>query len=78
MDLAPGELTTFDALVIESRRASPAWHVVFIAGLSGHGGNPPASDRVDSALEQMVERVRSGRLDPYLALDSSGEAVVIS
>ena len=75
VDKHPGELTTFEALVAESRQASPPWHVVVIAALSGQDGQPDSDERVDAALGAMVEGVRTGRLDAYLALDADGEPV---
>jgi hypothetical protein len=72
------ELSTFEALVAEARQATPAWKVVFIAGLSGEAGQPPSNERVDSALGRMVEGVRTGRLHDYLALDPQGEPVIFS
>jgi hypothetical protein len=69
------ELTTFDALVAESRDIGPPWTLVFAAGLSGHGGQPPAPKAVEAALQTMVERVRSGEVATFLALTPTGEAV---
>lgn len=69
------ELSTFAALVAESRRVSLPWRVVFAAGLSGANGLPPSPERIDSALEAMVEGVRSGAFGGYLALDAEGRAV---
>lgn len=59
------ELTTFAALVAESRRAS----------LPGANGRPPSPERIDSALQAMVENVRSGAFGGYLALDTEGRPV---
>lgn len=70
------ELTSFEALVAEARQATPAWQVLFVAALSGEAGQPPSSERVDSALGRMVEGVRTGRLNEYLALDPQGDSVV--
>src|SRR5512133_63398 len=50
VDKSPAELTTFEALVDESRNACPPWQVLFIAALSGQEGRPPSSALVDSAL----------------------------
>lgn len=69
------ELTSFEALVDEARTACPPWDLVFVAGLSGQGGQPPTDAQVDAAIAAMVEGVRTGRLETYLALDSAGEAV---
>lgn len=73
VDKGLDELTSFAALVDESHQASPAWQVVFIAGLPGLDGRPPSADRVDSALQAMVEGVRTGSFGGFLALDPAGE-----
>jgi hypothetical protein len=78
VDKAVDDLASFDALVAESRHASPPWQVVFIAGLSGQGGRPPSSMQVDSALQAMVENVRAGRFGGLLALGPDGEPLSFS
>ena len=78
VDKAPDELGSFEALVAESRHASPPWRIVFIAGLPAQGGRPPSPALVDSALQAMVEKVRSGRFDGYLALGTDGEPLSFS
>ncbi|MDF2465884.1 MAG: hypothetical protein K0Q43_4119 [Ramlibacter sp.] len=78
VDKAPADLTTFDALVEESRQACPPWQVVFIAALAGQDGKPPSSALVDSALQAMVDAVKAGRLGNYMALSPSGEPLVLS
>lgn len=69
------ELSTFAALVEESRAACPPWQAVFIAALSGQGGEWPSPERVDAALGEMVAALRTGRLASYLALDAGGDAI---
>ena len=71
------ELISFDALVTESesREVDASWHVVFAAGLSGSNGQPPSAEQVNRALQTMIERVRSGKLGNFLALDKSGGAL---
>lgn len=71
----PDELSTFDALVEESRSAGPPWRVVFIAGLAGAKGTAPTPDVVEATLQTMVERVRNGVVDGFLALSVKGEAL---
>ena len=75
VDKGLDELTDFDALATESRAAGFAWQMVFAAGLSGRHGQSPGSDQVEQALQAMVERVRDGRLDSFLTLGPSGEAL---
>jgi len=78
VDKAPADLSTFEALVDESRQACPPWQVLFIAALAGHEGKPPSSALVDSALQAMVDAVKAGRLGNYMALSPSGEPLVLS
>jgi hypothetical protein len=78
VDKDPTDLTSWEALVAESRRASPPWQVVFIAGLAGQAGRAPSAEAIDSALETMVENVRQGRFGGYLALDPGGAPLAFS
>ncbi len=78
VDKSVQELSTFPDLVAESRYASPPWQVVFIAALSGRGGQQPSTALVDGALQLMVRNVRDGRFGGYLALDPKGEPVTFS
>ena len=78
VDKAPDDLATFEGLVSESRKASPPWQVVFIAGLAGNGSQPPSASVVDGALHAMVDNIRAGRFGGYLALGSDGEPIAFS
>ena len=73
VDKRPDELSTFEALVEESRLASPSWQVVFVAGLSGRDGQAPSSQEVDASLNSMVEGVRRGEFRGWMTLDSQGQ-----
>ena len=73
VDKGPRDLADFESLVAQSREAGPSWQVVFATGLAGRDSRPPSPDRVEQALQAMVERVRDGRIDGLLALDPSGE-----
>ena len=87
VDKGLDELSSFEALVTESRtwresgesgdsgESGSAWHVVFAAGLAGRNGQPPAAEQVERALQLMVERVRGGRTQSFLALDPAGESL---
>jgi len=78
VDKAPSELSTFEALVDESRQACPPWQVLFVAALAGQDGKPPSTALVDSALQAMVDGVKAGRLGNYMALSPSGDPIVLS
>ncbi|MFC5497046.1 ribonucleotide reductase subunit alpha [Caenimonas terrae] len=73
VDRRPDELSTFEALVAESRTASPPWQVVFVAGLSGRDGRPPSDQEVDASLTAMVNGVRRGEFCGCLTLDAQGQ-----
>ncbi len=75
VDKGPADLTTFAALREESRQACPPWGLVFIAALSGSGGQAPADAAVEAALRRMVDNIQAGRLAGYLVLDAQGAPV---
>lgn len=72
------DLGTFEELVTESRYTTPAWQVVFIAGLPGRGGKPPSAQQIDGALQTMVDNVKAGNFRGFLALDPAGEMLSFS
>ena len=78
VEKALDELSTFDALVEESRAVGPPWEVVFAAGLGGQGDQPPAPQAVNAALQSMVEQVKHGAVDGFLALSRGGEALAFA
>lgn len=72
------ELSTFDALVSESREVGPPWQVVFAAGLSGADGQRPSGRVVEKALDTMVDCVRHGAVHNLLALSATGDILTFS
>lgn len=78
VDKEPGELSTFEALVQESKQASPPWQVVFIAGVAGRYGQPPSAREVDASLQAMVDGVRRGEFRGWLTLNPRGEPLQFS
>jgi hypothetical protein len=75
VDKAPAELTSFESLVAESREAGPPWQVVFVAALAGQGGKPASQQRVELALNKMVDAVRGGQVQGFVACDPQGRAL---
>ena len=75
VDKGLDELATFDELVAEAREAGPQWQVLFAAELSGRNGRSPGAEQVEHALQTMVEQVRGGMIESYLALAPSGDAL---
>ena len=72
VDKAPAELGSFESLVAESREAGPPWQVVFVAALGGQGGQPPSAQRVELALNKMVDAVHGGHVHGFAAYDRRG------
>ena len=78
VDKAPEELDTFAALVEESQRFGPDWAIVFVAGISGHGGRAPTSNDAERPMQGMIEAIKAGAIDAYLPFDRRGEPVLLS
>jgi hypothetical protein len=75
VDKSPDELPSFEALLEESRRAGPAWDIVFVAALSGSAGGSPTSEEAGAPLQRMVESIRSGRIGNFIPFDVEGRPV---
>jgi hypothetical protein len=79
VDKPVDELTTFEALVEESKQMSDDWQIVIIAAMSGRAGIMPNSDEAKQPLEMMVQAVeQGGDLSRFMAFDKSGEPVQFS
>jgi hypothetical protein len=75
VDKAPDELSDMAALVEESRDTGIEWDIVFVGALSGSGQRPPSSDEAEQQLQRMVESLKMGNIESFLALDRQGDAV---
>ncbi len=75
VDKGADELVDFDALVAESAALAQPWVLVFAAALGGRAGAAPAPATVAAALQTMVESVRAGEIQRYLAFDRHGRTV---
>lgn len=76
VDKSPEELSTFDALVEESRPFGQAWVVVFVAGLSGRDGRAPSSAEADQSLQSMIEAIKSGAFGSFMPFDRQGQPLL--
>ena len=75
VDKDPLALPSFAALVVEAATLGPAWALVFAAAMSGQDGEPPTAAQVEAALQRMVEAVRGGNIDRFIAFHRAGDAV---
>lgn len=76
VDKKPGDISTFSALVEESRQFGRDWAVVFVAALSGRGGRAPADVEVDQSLQRMIEAVKSGSFGSFMPFDRQGQPLL--
>lgn len=75
IDKTTDELTSFAALLDETRTLEPEWAIFFAAALSGKDGRAPTGADADKPLERMVAAIHAGRLDGLIAFDRTGDAV---
>lgn len=73
VDKAPHELSSFQSLVEESRRAGPPWQVMFVAAVGGVDGQPPNDKQIEAALARMVDGVHQGAIQNFMAFNPQGE-----
>ncbi len=79
VDKALSELTTFDALVEESKEMGKDWQIVLIAALAGKNGVAPSSKEAEEALDTMLKVVQGGGdLTKFMALDHDGDPINFS
>lgn len=71
VDKRPDELTDMAALVEEGRHTGVEWDVAFIAALS----DPDGDADVDPHLERMVELLKAGSVERFLAFDTQGDVL---
>lgn len=74
-DKSAEELEDFAALELESRQFGQHWAIVFVATLAGRAGKPPADAEIETALQRMVEAVKSGAIDRFIPFDRTGTPV---
>jgi hypothetical protein len=77
VDKSPEELTSFSALLEESKRTGQDWDVVFISSLSGRAGIAPNSDQAEQPLQMMVQAIQAGSISGFLAFSKTGEILDI-
>ena len=77
VDKDPDELTGFAALAQEAAQMGAPWHMVFVSTLSGSQGQPPAAERVETALNHMVSALQQGAIGNMLPFNREGDAVTL-
>ncbi len=72
VDKPAQELASFESLRSESLRAGPLWDLVFVAALAGAQGREPGSEAAAEPLQRMVQSVKDGRIDGFIAFTPEG------
>jgi hypothetical protein len=75
VDKTPDELGSFVSLQEESQQFGQPWVLVFVAGMSGQGARAPTTEEAQKPLDGMVQAIKDGRLDHFIAFDRQGQAV---
>lgn len=78
VDKSPEDLSTFAALVEESRQFGGEWTVVFAASLSGREGEAPSSTATDQAIQRMIESIKMGVFGNFIPFDLHGRPMLFS
>lgn len=77
VDKPVDEVRHFGGLAEESRATGQDWDMVFVAAMSGRGGQAPSTDEAQQPLTMMVETIRLGNVKNYLPFSRSGELLAI-
>ncbi len=75
IDKTLDELSTFDALVEETRQIDLDWHIVFVAGLVGNEGEMPSPEEADQRMQSMVKSIQQGMISKFAVYDQKGNPV---
>lgn len=75
VDKYPENLSTFSALVAESKETGHDWDVVFISSMSGVAGHAPTPEQAEQPLQMMVQAIHSGNIANFLAMNKNGESI---
>jgi len=78
VDKTPEELSTFTALVEESRPFGHDWAIVFVASLPGHEGQSPTSEEADRSLQRMIESIKTGVFGSFIPFDRHGQSMLFN
>lgn len=75
VDKTPEAIASFAALCAEADQFGQAWQLVFVAGMSGQGDEPPSEAQAQAPLEGMVQAIKDGRMDHLIPFNRQGQAV---
>lgn len=73
VDKLADELSSFEKLVEESCQTGEHWDVVFVTTMSGRDGREPPHSEAEAPLKMMIESIRNGQIEHFLAFNREGE-----
>lgn len=77
-DKTPNEIGSFEKLVTEAAQFGHNWVVVFVAGMSGIGPRAPSSEDAQAHLQGMVDAIKVGQIDRFIAFNLDGDAIQLN
>lgn len=67
------ELSDFATLVAESQHTGTPWDIVFVSSMSDQAIQPASGEEIETALNKMVEAIKQGQVQMFLAFNRQGE-----
>ncbi len=77
VDKAIDEISDFPAIKREACQFAMNWRVLFASSLSGTGNQPPADEKIKSALDRMVESIKLGSFVNMIVFNDAGQAITL-
>lgn len=75
VDRSPNDIESWEALVSDADAQTDQWRMVMVAAMDGKPGQPPTSDQIDRALNQMVMWIHQGQIQAFIPFDRQGQAI---
>ena len=77
-DKTPTDIGSGEKLVTEAAPFGHNWVVVFVAGMSGIGPRAPSSEDAQAHLQGMVDAIKVGQIDRFIAFNLDGDAIQLN
>ncbi|MDR3370843.1 ribonucleotide reductase subunit alpha [Rhodoferax sp.] len=77
VDKTLDDISDFSAIKREASQFVKNWCVLFASSLSGADTLPPAQEKIQSALDRMVEAIKLGAFANMIAFDDAGQAIAL-
>lgn len=78
VDKAANEIVDFASMKQETTQFDIPWKVLFASTLSGAGDQAPPDEKIQSALQRMVDAIKVGAFANMLAFDEAGHTISLA